>query len=238
MALRQGAACAADDSLNLLAGLLPAGSHPIVVDAPARKPSKRKTRAERFWSKVEKLAGADACWLWTGAPFPSTGYGQTDGISASTGKPTKRSAHKVAYELANGIALAPGEVIMHSHRCVSKLCCRPSHLRKGSQSENIRDAARAGSVGKRRITPGIAKEVVARYRGEGFTKETKAAIAKRFGTTPQNVEHILSGRSWSKATGIPPSGKAAQPKKSRAKVEKSSRPRSGQKHLEHLGAAA
>lgn len=202
---------------------IPVTAKPVKAKAP-RKP--RPARAERFWSKVGTNDSADNCWLWKAGVSLSNGYGQFHDISPASGKPVMRSSHKVAFELGNNVSLEPGEVILHSRKCVSKLCCRPSHLRRGSQSENMRDASACGHKhGRKKLSPEIAKLIVAHYRGDGVTKMTKAQLAREYGTSPQNIEHVLSGRSWSRDTGIPKSGRALNTKAAKAapKVEKRSR---------------
>lgn len=190
---------------------------PEPAPAKPRKPRKPRTIKPldvRFWSKVTRTDD-DSCWMFTGSSFPSTGYGQFSMMNPHTGKRTMRSSHKVAFELANGVVLEPNDHILHSRKCTSKLCCRPSHLRKGTQQENMADSIAAGTHSRRRLTPAIAKEIVARFRGDGFDKMGKSAIAKHFGTTPQNVEHVLVGRTWSKHTGINKPGKTVTVEASR-----------------------
>jgi hypothetical protein len=179
-------------------------SLPLAPPAPAKAPKPRtiKPLDVRFWSKVTRTAD-DTCWLFTGSVSQSTGYGQFSAMNPHTGKRTMRSSHKVAFELANGVVLEPNDHILHGRKCTSKLCCRPSHLRKGTQAENMQDAAANGfRLGSKKLTPAIAKDIVARYLGRDVPKQTKTQIAKHYGTTPQNVEHVISGRTWSKHTGV------------------------------------
>lgn len=94
----------------------------------------RRPLAERFWSKVDKTAGLTGCWIWTGCTQVD-GYGQIwveDGM---------RPAHRVAFELVEGIIPVGLEVL---HRCDNPICVNPFHLFTGTQSDNIRDCVAKG----------------------------------------------------------------------------------------------
>src|SRR6476661_7945755 len=81
-----------------------------------RKPRKTKTRAERFWPKVDTFCGPNSCHPWT-ASLESNGYGQFSDINPKTGKPTMRTAHVVAWELANRRPVPEGKLVLHAHGC-------------------------------------------------------------------------------------------------------------------------
>lgn len=88
----------------------------------------------RFWSKVKKREGEDACWIWA-AGRNSWGYGYI-----RVGRKMVR-AHRFAYALVNGPILN-GLCVLHS--CDVRACVRPSHLGLGDQSENVSDQYRRG----------------------------------------------------------------------------------------------
>jgi hypothetical protein len=203
----------------------------IPVEPPKPRKRKSKSLAERFWAKVDKQSDPDGCWLWTGG-LMSSGYGNAWGEGRMVG------AHRIAFELLNNTKLKPGERVLHADGC-SKLCCR--HLRRGTQQENIAEAGRAGAI-KRKLTAVLAREVVKLHDGGKGLKVP--ALSAQFGVSPQSIQHILKGRAWAHATGLAPTGKAAQAAQRKAakaaqsaKVEKRVRPRKGPKHLE-LGAVA
>jgi hypothetical protein len=99
--------------------------------------------ADRFWAKVDRSAGGDACWPYVGAR-DHAGYGQfrlRRGDRWTVGK-----AHRVALVLGFPGDAAPrpledGEDACHDNRCTTRACCRPSHLRAGTRTDNNRDVA-------------------------------------------------------------------------------------------------
>lgn len=95
---------------------------------------KPETLEERFWGKVDKSGD---CWEWT-ASRRANGYGQImiDKVN--------RTAHRVAYELANGPIAACVDI---DHTCRNRACVRPDHLREASRKQNMENlgTARAAS---------------------------------------------------------------------------------------------
>jgi hypothetical protein len=97
-------------------------------------------RERRFWAKVDKSGGLDACWPWTGYVGPN-GYGQYGGNGS------ERLAHRNAYLYAVG-EFPDGLVLDHlchtadpqcadNDACRHRRCCQPLHLDPISQGENI-----------------------------------------------------------------------------------------------------
>jgi hypothetical protein len=91
--------------------------------------------AERFWSRVRR-SDDGACWDWLGAVM-GKGYG----VLKKPGERLNVSAHRAAYELANG----PIPDRMHVlHRCDRPRCCNPAHLFIGTNADNVADMMAKG----------------------------------------------------------------------------------------------
>lgn len=86
-----------------------------------------KTRSERFWGRVDKSQGPDACWPWLGAINRGTGYGVFG----------KESAHRAAYELVIG-PIPDGLHLDHVRKrgCTRRDCVNPAHLEPVTSREN------------------------------------------------------------------------------------------------------
>jgi len=87
-----------------------------------------------FWQKVDKSPHPQGCWLWTAA-VDKDGYG----FVKRRGRQDK--AHRVSYELANGVH--PREMFV-LHSCDNPACVNPSHLRLGTPLDNMQDKHRKG----------------------------------------------------------------------------------------------
>lgn len=79
---------------------------------------------DRFWMKVQK--GTD-CWLWVGA-ISDNGYGSFRLPSGA------RGAHRIAYEWSVG-PIPEGMDL--DHRCSTRSCVNPSHLRPVTRKQNM-----------------------------------------------------------------------------------------------------
>lgn len=96
--------------------------------------------AQRFWSKVDRIAGAP-CWLWTGNQFHD-GYGQFN----VQGRQLR--AHRWAYEA--GVAPIP-EGLVIDHRCRNRLCVNPDHMEPVTNQENVLRGIGISAVNARKI---------------------------------------------------------------------------------------
>jgi hypothetical protein len=131
-------------------------------------------RIERFWARIDRSGGPDACWVWSGAPVKTTGYGQCVAIQGLPCRPPRgiTTPHRQAWIITNGDpgthpSPKDGHPITNRirHRCPggpNKLCCNPAHLEVGSDKDNADDRASDGNT----------------FRGEQITisKLTEAAV--------------------------------------------------------------
>lgn len=81
---------------------------------------------ERFWSKVDKSAGPDECWLWN-ASLSAKGYAYFWCNRKVT------YGHRVSYMIAKGAIL---EEMMVDHICRNRACVNPIHLRQVTSRTN------------------------------------------------------------------------------------------------------
>ena len=96
---------------------------------------RRPLDEERFWSRVIKLEGIDACWEWqAGINGKGYAYFWLNGVT--------RQAYKVSWEWENGPVPenpeTPGKPFELDHTCRNKICVRPSHLEPVTFLENQR----------------------------------------------------------------------------------------------------
>lgn len=91
------------------------------------------TAAERFWPKVDKSGGPDACWPWLGSR-------KEDGYGFFVYQARTTRAHRVALILS-GVDVpeydgGTGKGLVVDHICKSVSCCNPKHLRLVTQEDN------------------------------------------------------------------------------------------------------
>lgn len=166
----------------------------------------------RFWAKVDRSGGSDACWPWIGAT--AHGYGQ---FHVAAGSPNQR-AHRVSLALS-GRAIPAGMCVCHS--CDNPPCCNPDHLWLGTVMDNTQDAARKGrlATGERnsslrhpeRLNPargessGRAKlteaDILAIRHAFAVDGVAKAEIGRKYGVTQPNIHAIVRGRTWAHVGG-------------------------------------
>ncbi len=103
----------------------------------------RQQATNRFWSHVDKSAGPDGCWPWSGER--RLGYGRFRSPYFRD-----KESHRIAY----AILVAPvGKTMELDHRChtddsgcpggeacLHRRCVNPSHLEPVTHAENLRRA--------------------------------------------------------------------------------------------------
>lgn len=139
--------------------------------------------ASVFWDRVDRSAGAAACWPWTGASI-NDGYGQL-----RIGR-QRILAHRLAYTLA--VADIPaGLCVLHS--CDNPICCNPRHLRIGSQHDNQLDAMSRGRWDyRRRFTQDQVRQIRAAVDAGATIKQLAAAYRVHYAT----IHGIIHGDTY------------------------------------------
>jgi HNH endonuclease len=148
-------------------------------------PSKR-TFNERFWSKVDKSAGPDGCWIWTASTV--NGYGRLDHILA----------HRYSYE-QNIRPVPEGLEVLHS--CDNPGCVNPRHLWVGTHQDNMTDRNMKGRssapVGEQHGSHKLTEEevrAIRRIAESGIC--TQQYLANMFGVSDQTIHRIVHRKNW------------------------------------------
>jgi hypothetical protein len=101
---------------------------------PMTTPQYTTKDIERFWSKVDKSAGENACWKYTG-------YIRADGYGNFWFQGATHMAHRIAYILTYGSIL---DGLSVCHTCDNRRCCNPKHLWLGTTLDNLTDMRKKG----------------------------------------------------------------------------------------------
>lgn len=152
------------------------------------------TLEERFWKFVDK---SDGCWSWNGSK-QQKGYGLIQDAPIK-GKSRGKTllAHRVSYQMHYG-DLQSGDFVLHS--CDNPQCTNPAHLRKGTQSENIKEAIEK----RRKFVPNARGEQNPRSKlTEEQVRFIKShpelghkAIGDMFGLSLNCIRSVRIGRTW------------------------------------------
>lgn len=109
---------------------------------------------ERFWAKVDKSGGPDACWPYTGYITPE-GYGWAY-TGLPTGQQQTHGAHRQAW--INTYGPIPGDLQV-CHHCDNPPCCNPKHLFTGTNNDNTLDMLRKERH-RRKLSAAQVREII------------------------------------------------------------------------------
>lgn len=150
------------------------------------------TRAEFEWLK-NAVATRDRsdCWEW---PFKST----TSGYARMS---TRKASH-IALELdGRQRPKAPGDFALHS--CDNRLCVNPSHLRWGTQEDNVGDAVSRGRhkmpglKGSAKNQSSLIESDVVTIRNVADRKtRTQTQLAEEYGVGIATISRIVNRKMW------------------------------------------
>lgn len=146
---------------------------------------------QRFWQRVIKSQEPDGCWLWSGAIFKDTGYGQ---FSTSHSHPVR--AHRLSWVIHFG-PIPEGLFVLH--RCDCKLCVRPDHLWLGTGRDNINDMISKGRslIGERnhkaRVTAQQVIEIRSLYHTGLYSQQE---LGDRVGINQATISSIILHKTW------------------------------------------
>lgn len=137
---------------------------------------------QRFWAKVDRSGGENACWEWQGSRV--LGYGQI----MHEGK--LYTTHRLAYLLTRG-RIDKGLHVLH--HCDNKACCNPKHLHLGTPKDNAREAALRKRHPRQQLSMTDAFRVLSRY---AIDEVPRSQIAKEFGCSVTVVRNVTNGESF------------------------------------------
>lgn len=146
-----------------------------------------------FWSKVDKTS-VNGCWPWLEA-LTSMGYGKF----YFAGKTW--IASRFAWLATHG---AIEKIVLHN--CHNRKCCRPDHLRLGTNKDNTWDMILAGRSGNKRCQRYIDDALAEKMFQESLQPGIHMSdIARKYGVSNSaanwNVNRIRDSRGISRKPG-------------------------------------
>lgn len=152
----------------------------------------------RFWAKVDRSGGRNACWPWTAGRMWK-GYGHF-GLWLKRKKKCKTfRTNRVVFFLKHGRWPRPFAL----HTCDFPPCCNPRHVVEGNAAANSRDMAKKGRgrttpiCGEANLNAKLTARAVKAIRtayARGVV--TQEALARRYGVTQGHVSAIILGKAW------------------------------------------
>lgn len=151
---------------------------------------------DRYVEKVDKSAGPDDCWPWTGGKDPD-GYGIFwDGTYLPNGRGRYVRVPRWTYEQFVG-DLPPEMKILHS--CDNPPCVNPAHLSYGTAGDNNRDRKLRGRSkpkrGSTHVGSKLTEQQVMDIRAAAGTI-TNQVQADTYGVSNQLISMIITRKTW------------------------------------------
>lgn len=142
-------------------------------------------KAVRFWSKVDRTGGDDACWEWKASTATDGGYGRVGWCGKNL------RAHRVAYALTKG---DPGKLCV-CHSCDNPKCCNPNHLWLGTKKENRIDCVKKGRLSLHAAK--LSKEQVVEIRQRYSCGDiTQYQLANEYNVGKTAINNIVRKLTW------------------------------------------
>lgn len=165
--------------------------------------TKRVPIEERFWTKVDKSAGPEGCWLWTGCKIHH-GYGM---LNTGGKHGQNKLAHRISWELHHSEPIPEGMEVLH--RCDNPSCVNPAHLFLGTQKDNVADMIskhrspygkcfyKIAACGEANHAHKLTAADVLEIRAACAKGETQRSVALRYGVAQSTIGKIANRERWS-----------------------------------------
>lgn len=148
---------------------------------------------DRFWDKVDRSGGDDACWIWTATKTPDGyGYVRKDG--------RMQRASRVAWEMLIG-PIPDGMFVCHN--CPTgdnPSCVNPSHLFLGTSDENNKDRSAKGrsanGQGSSNNFARLTESDVLAIRAELANGTRPGKLAERYNVSVSTIALIQKRKTW------------------------------------------
>lgn len=144
----------------------------------------RTITPERFWASLDR---SGECWLWTGKAHLRFGYG------VLTYQKRHIPAHRFAWELTHG-PIPAGMKVMHTV-CDNPPCCRPGHLKLGTNRDNLKEMWQKGRgvlAKYRKLSDAEVRDIRALY---AVGNTTMQRLAERFDVSDSQISSIVNNQS-------------------------------------------
>ena len=144
----------------------------------------------RFWNKVDRRGGPEACWPWLAGCV-------RDGRGVFY---PRRNRQIVAARIMWALTYGPvpdGMVVCH--HCDNPSCVNPVHLFIGTQADNLADmrSKERGARGERHGISVLTEANIHEIRRMLAAGIRITAVARHFGVSRRNIGMIKSGHRWS-----------------------------------------
>lgn len=159
----------------------------------------RRTRNPQGRERLYRASVQDRFWFYVGPPNPITGCREWlagrgpkgYGIFRYSDSRRTMGAHRAALIFTKGHEIKDAHVL---HSCDNPGCVEPTHLRWGTNADNMADRVqREGYTKSKRLTPEQVLEIK-KLLAKGKLSQSK--IGKLYGVSHEAVGKISRGETW------------------------------------------